>query len=406
MAVALVGRGGSADTSFVIRSSLRAGVSKVDITPPIGTPLAGFQDRTEGATGIRDRLHAAVALFDDSETRAAIVSLDLIGVGYDETQAIREALWDRADAPGPHVLVAASHNHAGPPFHLRSAYGRKVIAAVAQAASSAARQLRPVTLGYDEDAITFNVNRRLVAPSGIAEMRPNPDGPVDRRVKVLRLDDGRSLAPIAVVMHAVCHANVFRGENTRISADFPGEAQRFVERVYARGTTALFLQGPAGNVRPNLPSEDGFRNGDEADVQWAGLELGSAVVRACARSVVRDRLVKRSSAYKIKAATASIALPGKDGGSVQADLQALRVGDYLFLTIPGEPFVEYGFNLEKNLGARLKLFVVGYANGAIGYICTEESYRHMGYEPTSSTLKPEAEGLLLDALMKLAAKVL
>lgn len=402
----LLGGAGQGGPGLPERSNLRAAAARVDITPPVGTRLAGFASRTGPSTTVRDPLQAAVLLLDDGATRAAIVTLDLLGVGYDETAAVRGAVTAAADVPARHVLVAASHTHAGPPFSAGDDYGRVVVAAIARAARAAASELRPVTLGYDEDAVTFNVNRRLVSPRGVAEMKPNPDGPVDRRVKVLRLDDGRSLAPAAVLMHATCHPNVFRAENTAISADFPGEARRLVERVYGGTTAVLFLQGPGGDSRPNLPSEDGFRSGDEADLRWAGMELGSAAVRACARLAVRERVASRPSTYAIRVAASSVLLPGKDGAGVRADLQALRVGEHLFLTIPGEPFVEYGFNVEKRLQGRAKVFLVGYANGSIGYICTAGAHRHMGYEPTNSRLKPEAEVVLLRELVALAEKVL
>lgn len=388
-------------------SNLRAAAMKVNITPPIGMPLAGYTDRVEGSTGIRDPLRAGVLVLDDGSTRAAIVTMDLIDVGYEETRAIREATAKQAGVPDEHVLVAASHTHGSPRLEAGSDYGRLVIAKVAGAAAWAAARLRPVTFGYAEDEISFCVNRRLVNAEGIAEMKPNPDGIVDPRVKVLRFDDEAS-RPVAILLHVACHANVFRNENTQVTADFPGKAQQFVERAFGDAVPSLFLQGAAGNTRPNLPSDDGFRSGDESDLKWVGTELGATAVKAAARA--GSRAWKRDTSYSIKAAVRSIELPGKEGKPVRIDLQALRVGPALFLTLPGEPFVEYGLHLERELTGRDPrighVFVVGYANGSIGYICTEASYRYGGYEPGVSPLAPEAESILLDELLRLAQQVL
>jgi len=85
---------------------------------------------------------------------------------------------------------------------------------------------------------------------------------------------------------------------------------------------------------------------------------------------------------------------------------ALRGGDFLFLTIPGEPMVEYGFQIEKAIADRAIPIVVGYANDSLGYICTAESHQYGGYEPNMSPLLPEAEPLILDELGRLADKVL
>lgn len=388
-------------------SNLRAAAVKVDITPPIGMPLAGYADRVGGSTGIRDLLRAGVLVLGDGSTRVAIVTMDMIDVGYEETRAMRESIARQAGVPAAHVLVAASHTHGSPRLEAEGEYSRLVIAKIAGAAAWAAARLRPVTFGYAEDDISFCVNRRLVNAEGIAEMKPNPDGIVDPRVKVLRFDDDAS-RPVAVLLHVACHANVFRNENTQVTADFPGEAQHFVERAYGDTVPSLFLQGAAGNTRPDLPSADGFRSGDESDLKWVGTELGAAAVKAAAKAGSRDR--GRDTSYGIKAAARSIALPGKTGETVRTDLQALRVGGALFLTLPGEPFVEYGLHLERELAgsdSRIEhVFIVGYANGSIGYICTEESYRYGGYEPGASPLAPEAESILLDEMLRLAQQVL
>ena len=65
---------------------------------------------------------------------------------------------------------------------------------IAAAAAEASADMRKVTVGYGEDTIGFNINRRKVI-DGKAVVRLNPEGPNDRRVKVLRFDDGRSLTP-------------------------------------------------------------------------------------------------------------------------------------------------------------------------------------------------------------------
>ena len=284
---------------------------------------------------------------------------------------------------------------------------------IGQAAAASVSKMRPVSIGYAEDEIDFNINRRKVI-NGRAVVRLNPDGPCDHRVKVLRFDDGQTLEPMAVLMHAVCHPCVFTwGDKLtppfpngfpKITADFPGEAQTFVEKIFGPQTNALFLQGCAGDIRPNLPGVP-YRCGDEADIRWTGRSLGCAVVRAVDRSAVRENLAKRKSIYPLKVATSTIELPGKKE-KVACEMQALRVGDFLFLTIPGEPMVEYGFQIEKAIADRAIPIVVGYANDSLGYICTAESHQYGGYEPNMSPLLPEAEPLILDELGRLADKVL
>src|SRR5690606_36474135 len=128
-----------------------------------------------------------------------------------------------------------------------------------------------------------------------------------------------SLTPLAVIMHAVCHPCFFTWGDKgsppypsgypKMSADFTGEAQTFVETCYQGLTRALFLQGCAGDIRPNLPGYP-YRCVDEADMQWAGRDLGGAVVRALAYNVTREQLRQPPEYYPIRVANSTVSLPG------------------------------------------------------------------------------------------------
>ena len=399
------------DGQFDVQSNLLAGVAKVDITPKEtdGVTVTGHRRVVHG---VRDPLRAGVLVLSDGETKAAIVTLDTIGAWDEMVKLARERIEKETGVPAQNIVVAASHNHSGPSFDAKSEWGRELINKLGSAAKEAASQLRKVSIGYGEDRIGFSINRRKVI-NGRAVVRLNPDGPNDPRVKVLRFDDGRSLTPLAVVMHAVCHPCFFtwgdKGTSPypngypKMSADFPGEAQSFVEMCYGQKTSAMFLQGCAGDIRPNLAGFP-YRCADEADIQWAGRDLGSAVVRSLARGVTREELKQRPSYYRIRTASSVVQLPGKTG-LVSAELSALKIGPYLLLTMPGEPMVEYGFKLEKAIADRAVPIIVGYANGNLGYIATADAYHVGGYEPNTSKLLPEAEEIILEELGRLTDRV-
>lgn len=396
--------------SFKVNSNLKVAVAKVDISPPEGTAVTGHVRPTKG---FRDRLHAVILLLDDGRTRAALVTHDLIASGPAVVTGFRDAVAEATGTPHDHIMVAASHNHSGPKWEAEPAWSRQVVKDVSAAVAEAARDMRPANIGYGEDRIDFNINRRKLI-EGRAVVRLNPDGPCDRRVKVLRFDDGRSLDPVAVLMHAVCHPCVLTWGDKwsqpypdgypKMSADFPGEAKGFVEKVYGR-TRALFLQGCAGDIRPNLPGFP-YRCGDEADMRAIGRGLGCAVIRASDRSAVREELAKRPTVYPIRCITQQIELPAAKGGKLHCELQAFKVGPYLFLTLPGEPMVEYGFRLEKAIADRAIPIVVGYANGNIGYICTTQAHKEGGYEPMYSDSGPEAEEILVAESLRLVDRVI
>ena len=120
--------------------------------------------------------------------------------------------------------------------------------------------------------------------------------------------------------------------------------------------------------------------------------------------MTREQLRERATFYQIRVASETVDLPGKEG-PVRSELMAMKVGPFLFLTMPGEPMVEYGFKLEKAIGDRAKPIIVGYSNGNIGYIATADAYQVGGYEPNMSILKPEAEPIILKQLGVLADRV-
>lgn len=395
-----------------VESNLRAAAAKIDITPPDGTRVVGHVRKVDG---VRDHLHAVALLLDDGKTKAALVTLDLLSCSPEMGGQIREAVGATTGTPVGNIMVAVSHNHSGPGWAESPGWARKVVLALSDETGKAAKAMRPVSVGYGEGRIDFNIQRRKVI-DGRAVVRLNPDGPCDHRVKVLRLDDGKTLDPMVVLLHAVCHPCVFTwgdrwtppytGGYPKMSADFPGEAKAFVEKVYGANTTALFLQGCAGNIRPNLPGHP-YRCGDEADIRWCGRDLGCATVKAADRAAVREELAHRSTVYPIRCATRGVAVPSiKKGETVRCELQAMKVGPYLFLTLPGEPFVEYGFRLEKAIADRAVPIVVGYANGNIGYICTAKAFKEGGYEPNNSQSGPEAEEILIAESLKLADRVI
>jgi hypothetical protein len=405
-------------------TELKAGAAEADITPRVGIRLAGYAERTGPSTGVHDPLKAVALVFDDGQRRAAIVSFDSIQLLQAEGDAISQAITAATGIPADHILLNASHTHGAPWLRTDEAHQREVIAKVAAAVKEAAGKLRRVSLGYGEGAIDFNISRRTINAQGKAEGKLNPHGVVDRRVKLLRVDADDSVEPMAVVMHLACHPNVFRGENTEISADFAGLAKSFVERSFNRKTTAMFLQGAGGDLRTNLPPVGGgYRNGSEADMTWAAYSLGAEAVQVAVGLRVREKLLERPKEFKIAAATGVLRLepdPQKlksgrgfrrdriEEGKIVFAIRALAVGDFLFVGLPGEPVVEYGLGIEKDLAPLgKKVFVLGYTAGNAGYIPVERMLDEGGYETegpygrgTEKAIREGVKKLVNDMLRK------
>lgn len=96
--------------------------------------------------------------------------------------------------------------------------------------------------------------------------------------------------------------------------------------------------------------------------------------------------------------------------SVDAYVQAIRIGDIAIVGVPGEPFNEIGRAVKDRSMAPYTLFA-GYSNGYIGYFPTAAEYPFGGYEPSYShhntelleQVAPETEQLLVDACLRAVA---
>jgi hypothetical protein len=86
-------------------------------------------------------------------------------------------------------------------------------------------------------------------------------------------------------------------------------------------------------------------------------------------------------------------------GRLPVELQGLRVGDAVFVAVPAEVFVEIGLQIKQR--APHRTFIVGIANGYIGYLTTAAAHAVGGYEVVSSKVAPEAEAVLIEQIFAL-----
>ncbi|HWB05870.1 MAG TPA: hypothetical protein VG796_22810 [Verrucomicrobiales bacterium] len=102
----------------ILKAEFRAGAARTVITPPNGVNMAGYYN-VRGSTGVLDDIHAHALVLDDGKTRAALVSLDLIGTPRELVEAVRAEVERAGVLPGSHVMISATHAHTGPvPGHV------------------------------------------------------------------------------------------------------------------------------------------------------------------------------------------------------------------------------------------------------------------------------------------------
>jgi hypothetical protein len=233
----------TAATQSPRQTPLRAGAAKVDLTPKPGE-LAVATD------SIRDHLFARAIVVDDGRTCAVLASLDL---GNAANAVVENAVMRAAKVTGcppQNFIISATHTHSsntlglgqGPPT------STTVSDALVEAITTAKGRLAPARVGFGTTNVDLNVNRDLFNSKFEWRQEPNPDGPSDKTLAVVEwLGDDN--VPIAVYMNYAMHPINFYLSGV-ISADFPGEASRYVEDLFGQRTVALFSQGASGDQNP------------------------------------------------------------------------------------------------------------------------------------------------------------
>ena len=398
------------------RRRLRAGAARLPIALP--SELAGTAELLEP-------LHVRSLALRFEEHTAAIVVCDLRGLDRPTVPAARRLVEERTAIPAGHVMIACTHNHAGPDTDIPAGAAERLrlhvierIAEAVDAAHGRMREARTGTACATLDGIARN--RRLLCGDGtvVTLRRSVPSswlplravqfeaGPVDRDLTVLRIEDLDG-EPIALLSSVGCH-NDTRGAYPAagISADFFGHAMATLERIHP-GCTALIAFGAGGDVDFDfLPHLNRSRARGGHAFQRFGRLLAAQIATAAECAEVEDQgwLEIRSECVGLPVR------PGARSESSQAEheaaeLQAIRIGDLTVIGVPGELFAQTALDVRAN-NPHHGTIIAGLANGDLGYLPPPAAYAQGGYEVephARSRFDQRAELMVKQAIGRLLA---
>lgn len=400
-------------TCPALGATLRAGVAKADITPPLGVRMRGYGNRKGPSTGVLDPLYARVLVLAAGDKKLALVALDL---GRPFGTASLARLRDAAQKSSgiEYLLVVASHTHSGPvvqdeyPAGATPAWETSALEKISKAIGDATANLVEARLGVGTGVTYIGHNRLRVNPNGtVTWFERNttrvPTAPVDPTVLVLRVDNAEG-KPLAILVNYACHPVVFGSDNVQYSADFPGVMTQTVERAMDGQPLCIFLQGAPGDINPYYAvtplEQDAVKMLD-----WTGERLGQEAARV-AKDIKTETAPDASidfaedlldfhlrwDAEKFRQGLVAAFGPRvfEDYGSGITSELKLPVTTVLInkriamMGMPGEPFVDFQRNWRDRCPVS-HAFFLGYANGYYGYFPTIRAASLGGYGAASSS---------------------
>ena len=261
-------------------NKLQAGFSKVNINPPMGTPINGYY-KPRHVEGFLDDLEVVALALRVENTTTVMLSADICFIHTPTCLLLRQAVADATGLPLDAVFLHTTHTHTAPQVGdftntgeyefpeqetLLKEYFEFLGRRLADAATLAIADLKEAKMGWAVgNAPKLSFVRRFRMKDGKVRTNPgvgNPDilhpiGDVDERVNVLRFD--REGGETVVLANMGCHPDVVGGN--LISGDWPTLFRHQLERSLPN-VKAMFFNGAQGDVNHvNVNAKGGDMNG-------------------------------------------------------------------------------------------------------------------------------------------------
>jgi hypothetical protein len=442
---------------------LKAGAGRVDITPAPNAIPRPF-------TSILDPLYARAIYLENGPDRAVLLNADVGAISSAITDKVSAEISKDLNVPVTNILISATHDHSaifgGPRPPAAGAGGQentpanafeaKLVLGLEQAAKEAHDKMQPAKIGYGVGHLYLNVNRDAIDDkTRLWSQEPNLNYPSDKTLAVVKIES-LSGQLIAVYMNYAMHANsLFL--NGMISGDFPGEAQRYLERTY-QGAIAVWTSGAAGDQNPLYWRADhvvgqariraimeaehvdlgtaimhamftGDPAADKVPVDPVAMDQSIQLVKAMGLLTgeetirVMDHIRVMNTQVKIEGTQQEVTCParhrldtGREGtpgkyedspNPVRIKIGALRIGDVMLGSANAELYNMIGQQVKAGSKFHDTIMVTltnGMANS--GYVPTDDAFGRYTFQVLGSALKPGcAESSIVNGIDDMIDKI-
>ena len=411
-------------------TQLRAAAAAVEIPTQSDSASGSLPPNQEAPLRV-----SALAL--EADERVCFVSADTLVIPADILARAEAEIVSRGLVPLSNLLICATHTHSAPctidilGAHRDAAFCARLEAALVEAVAAACQGLdapaadAQLSFAQSQEATVGCNSRYLLKDGTIAWYNypwasvVRPTGPYDPDLPVFAVR--RSSRDLVSVLFNHSVHNIGALNHGMLSPAFYGLAAQELERRH--GGTALFLPGAFGSAHNTGPfgSTENIHAIPTAELVHrvvAAVERGLAQAEGVDVSSVR--CIKRRFTYHtrhfdedreeaavrywsetytpdsptgtqdvFRAMRAEMA--PLQGEQREATLQVIRLGDVALVGVPAELFARLGLEIRRRSPFR-HTYVIGLANGTIGYVGDREAYDLGGYQLWAGMHSPSAPG--------------
>lgn len=389
-----------------------AGWGSRTITPPVGTPLAGYSARKgKRSTGVHDELFVKALAVSDGTDTAVIVGADMLLIPENVAELVRIHVSQQTALTANEILFNASHTHSGPGAFApglassiaNGPFDRKIsdflAKAFTEAIVEACRSLEPAKMTFGS----------VDAPEYI-ENRTRRDGVVDSELgyMLFEQEDGDQ----CFVISYSAHPTVLGADNLQFSAEYPGFLVRHV--MEQTGAQAIYLGGSVGSMGPRPP--EGVDSFDRCCTM--GVALADKVLEAIVDiKPFKNKVDVASVGFPIELPPFQVRL-NKNwrvskfvfpflGIDTDGWMHAMRIGDVALVGTPADYCGEISVDLKSWAQNRLiDLWVLSFNGDYAGYISPDKYYYNIdekggyGYERgVMSWIGPDQEAFTVSLII-------
>lgn len=421
----------------------RVGYAREDITPDHSVGLGSYGNTSERLSKtVLDKIYlTCVAITDAQDNTVMLVTIDIGAVPESSANAVRGKINKETGIPKENITVSATHTHSAPEF---GGIGNAILKAAKDASVTAMEDRTYADMSYGQTVTkglnfvrSYEMENGTIAGASYGSF----SGPIkkhvsdaDEQLQLIQFQRDGDKKDV-IIANWQAHATLTGGsQKYDLSADWVGAFRMAMESDL--DCQFAYYQGAAGNLNPySMITEENAVQPDHTNyIQHGKLLTGHAkealanmtpvepaeiqirtenFVGECfhesgevlmhASDVVAyydaGHTVSETNAYARQFGINSIyharAIRGRSGNGQTKDIPitTITMGTVGFATIPGELFDVCGQYIKENSPFDMT-FVMGYCNGAVGYLPSEYGFSYGSYEvDISAFVKGTAEAV-------------